>query len=212
MANTTPKKETFLQLDRLKTLMDVIYGVVIVRVFLDIPAPSGEGSWQWESIGAFLWDNAAILLGALVGLTVAIIYWIQNNVLLGKLERTDGRHTALSIIQVFFLFFFIYAINYGIQVGASPGARAFESIVVFIMGIAAARAWTYAIRDRKLLKDEVSDEEAADLRVRYAAEPVTALFTLPFVFTPILWELSWFLYPLVVRLITNRIRKKKMQT
>ena len=211
MTNKTTKKETFLQLDRLKTLMDVIYGVVIVRVFLEIPAP-GELSWHWESIGGFLRDNAATILGALVGLAVAIIYWIQNNVLLGKLERTDSRHTALSIIQVFFLFFFIYAIDYGIQVGASWGARAFESIVVLIMGLAAARAWAYAIKDRRLLKEEVPDEEAIDLRIRYAAEPATALITFLFVFTPILWELSWFLYPLVVRLITARIKPKKPQT
>jgi hypothetical protein len=57
--------------------------------------------------------------------------------------------------------------------------------------------WSYATAGRRLLHADVTDDEARAVGKRIRAEPATALFTLPFVFTPILWELAWFSYPAV---------------
>jgi hypothetical protein len=59
--------------------------------------------------------------------------------------------------------------------------------------------WSYASRHRRLLHADVTDDEARAVNRRIQAEPATALFTMPFVFTPLFWELAWFTYPAVRR-------------
>ena len=77
-----------------------------------------------------------------------------------------------------------------------------------MVGISGAWGWAYAIKDRRLLPAEMSDEEAGALNDRIAAEPATALFTIPFAFFPVLWELSWFSYPVWIRLVKGRREKR----
>jgi len=98
------------QLRRLETLIDVVFAIVIWRAFMLIPRP-GEGDWHWDSITAMLTSEILTFIIVMIGVVVAIVYWLQNNALFGNLDRTDGFHTALSILQIFFLLLFLYSIH-----------------------------------------------------------------------------------------------------
>ena len=199
-----PQRE-ILQLKRLETLTDVVYGIVIWNFFTLIPGPDGE--WPWDSIGAFLTSNLLTFALVIVGVVVSIIYWIQNNALFGNLERTDARHTALSIFQLFFLLIFLYSIHLGVALGASVATRVFESCAVVLMGVASTSAWSYAIKNRRLLLPEVADQDARDLADRILAEPMTAIITIPFAFVgPVFWEIAWLSYVVVLFFLRRRRR------
>jgi len=196
-----------LQLSRLERLSDVVYALVLMRIFMLIPRPGG-GDWHWDAIGPFVMDNRMTFVAVAVALAVTIIYWLQNNVLLSHLEHTDARHTSLMIVQLFCLLVFLYAIGLGIALGASPGARAFESITAALLGISGGWAWQYAIKNRRLLRPDVTDDEARALAHRITAEPMTALVTIPLAYVgPVVWELSWLSYPLWVTLLRRRARR-----
>jgi hypothetical protein len=95
----------------------------------------------------------------------------------------------------------------GIEKGGSAGTRAFESCAVLLMGIASSLGWSYAIKNRRLLSNEVTDKEARDLGNRIQAEPISALITIPFAFAHgILWEISWLSYIPVLFLLKRRGR------
>lgn len=189
-----------LQLKRLGTLSDVVFGLVILRFFDTIPKPV-MGSFEWSDLADYFSENLFVLLVAVIGILVTTIYWTQNNMLSSQLKRTDGRHTGFSIFQLFFLLIFLYSLKFGIDNGASPLSRGFESIAATCVGLFAGLGFSYAIKKRRLLLDEVSDEDARLTSIRILAEPITALFTLFFIFTPILWEISWLSYPLIVLLL-----------
>ncbi|KPJ97011.1 MAG: hypothetical protein AMS20_17700 [Gemmatimonas sp. SG8_28] len=138
------EERAILQLSRLERLSDVVYALVILRIFLFVPRP-GDDDWHWTAIGPFVLDNWMTFAAVLVAVAITIIYWLQSNVLLGHLVRTDGRHTSLMIAQLFFLFFFLYAIGLGINLGPSAGTRTFESIAAALLGISGGWAWAYAI-------------------------------------------------------------------
>lgn len=192
-----------LQLKRLETLTDVVYGIVIWRLFVLIPKPSSDQ--QWDSVGAFISANLGDLVLVLIGLVVTIIYWGQSNALFGALARTDTRHTVLSILQIFSLLVFLYSLKLGIDLGASAGTRAFESGSAAVVGILGAAAWFYAIHNRRLLLPEVTVKDARELGDRVMAEPVTALITIPFAFLgAVFWEPAWLSYVIVVRLVKRR--------
>ena len=199
-----------LQLRRLARMIDVVYAILIWRFFMLLPRPTAE-QLSWEHIGSFLSANIGGFLSIVIGIVVAIIYWIQNNVLFGNLQSTDSRHTILSILQLFFLLIFLLSLRLGIELGASNGTRALESMAAALVGISGGWGWAYAIKNHRLLFPEVTEQYAYQLRDRILAEPITACITLPCAFVgPILWEISWLSYPLVVWLVRRRRRAKRV--
>src|SRR5210317_1209984 len=97
----TKKKKTSLELSRLKMLMDVVYGIVIWRLFLFLPRPLEENAGQWETVTDMMLSEWASFIFPLLALLIVTVYWIQNNELFGCLESTDSIHTGISIFQIF---------------------------------------------------------------------------------------------------------------
>jgi uncharacterized membrane protein len=192
------------QLGRLKTLTDVVYALVIWRLFFLLPKPDSP-EWDLTTFSEFLGANVMALILIIIGLAFTIIYWLQHNELFSRLKQTDGRHTALSIAQIFLLLLFLYSLKVGITLGASPATRVFESVAAALVGFAAGWAWNYAVKKRRLLRESVSDEEAHAISDRILAEPIAATITIPFAFIgPWFWEAAWLTYPLITRLLKRR--------
>ena len=207
----TKLRRESLQLQRLARMVDVVYAIIIWRIFTLLPRPTAE-QLSWEHIGAFLSTNIGSFVLVIIGIAIAIIYWIQNNLLFGNLQSTDSRHTILSILQLFFLLVFLVSLRLSIEIGASTATRAFESLTALLVGIAGGWGWAYAVKNHRLLLPEVTEQYALRLRDRILAEPITATITIPMAFVgPILWEISWFSYPLVVWLVRQRRRTKKVE-
>jgi uncharacterized membrane protein len=182
------------QLRRLIVFMDVVYAVCVLRIFLVLPRPDAE-QWKTLSFGDFLAEHQGVLVMALIAVVLVIVYWLQNNAFFGNLSRTNGVHTALSILQVFFVLLSLYAIRVGIDFGKDATVVALESLVLALVGVASLAGWTYAMKNRRLLSDEITDEEAEELRFGNLAEPVAALLTLPVaIFAPAFWGPTWLLY------------------
>ena len=210
MKNNPREKLTggILQLSRLERLSDVIYAIVLWRLFTLIPPLEGE-KLDWTVVSAYFSDHSMILVLAVLGVAVTIIYWLQNNAVLGNLESTDTRHTALSIFQLFCLMLFLLSMKEGIDHGGSVVTRFFESLTASLMGWMSSFAYSHAIKNRRLLRDDVTDKEAKDLSLRIMAEPIAATITILFVFTPMFWEISWLSYLLIVPLLERREARKK---
>ena len=207
-ADRTRKKHAFQQLHRLERLADVVYALIIWRCFMLLPRPTGK-QWSGENIGVFLSDNIGAFTSVFIGIIFTIIYWLQNNVLLGNLRGTDNRHTILSILQYFFLLIFLLSLRLYIDSGASTGSLVLRSIAATLVGMAGAWGWSYAIKNHRLLLPEVTEQFAYQLRDRILAEPITAIITLPVAFVgPILWQISWLCYPLVVMFVRHGRRSK----
>lgn len=202
-----PRRES-LQLKRLARMIDVVYAIVIWRIFILLPSPTAE-QLSWAHIGSFLDANIGVFLMVIIGIAVTIIYWIQNNVLFGNLQATDSRHSILSILQLFLLLVFLVSLSDGIELGPSNGTRALESVTAALVGLTGGWGWAYAIKNHRLLLPEVTEQYALRLRDRILAEPITAVITIPCAFVgPIIWEISWLSYPLVVWLVRRRRRSK----
>jgi uncharacterized membrane protein len=187
------------ELKRLETLIDSVFALVIVFIAFDIPRPDDVGSGD---IGQFVADQMLAFGSSAIGLAVVLVYWFQNNALLGNLAHTDGKHAALSVFQVFFILVYLYAVGLGIDLDGVPAVLAAQSLTAALVGFAAAAAWWYASKDRRLLSSELSAVEIGALRLRVLAEPLTALLTLGLAFVdPLLWELGWLAYPLFAMLL-----------
>ena len=184
------------QLRRLEMLMDVVFALLIWRVFINLPSP-GKEDWSWVNTMAFVSENAGGFAVVFIGMVLITIYWLQNNTLFGNLEKTDTRHTTLSLFQLLALLLYLYSVRLGLTFPDDAGALAMQSLSLALAGFLAGAAWKYASGDRRLVSDDLSEAGIQSLSTRTLAEPVSAIITLPFAFVgPVVWELSWLVYPL----------------
>ena len=193
------------QLRRLETLVDVVFGITIWRLFVLLPRP--EENPEWAHLLDMLGDSLLNFAAVLIGLIIVIIYWIQSNLLFKYLVRTDGWHIGLSIAQLFSLLLFLYAMRVSIQMDAEASTRIFESAMACLLGVFSFAAWYYALHKGKLVTEELEADEASAITQRIKAEPVTAAITLPFAAGMWMWEFSWFIYPVVVYFYRRRKAK-----
>ncbi len=196
------------QLRRLEILMDVVFGLIILRIFALLPRPAKEE--DWSSLSSFLLANFEPFIVAGLGIVIIIVYWLQNNMLFGHLERTDNSHTAITIVQIFFLLLFMYAIRIGLDFPGQIGARVLESVTATLVGIASITGWRYAMKNSRLLSPDVSNQKAGQISDQILAEPIAAGITLPCAFLgPIIWELAWLLYIPVSYWLRRRRQARK---
>jgi uncharacterized membrane protein len=199
-------KRRVLQLTRLERMMDVVFALVIWRLFTFLPTQQVGGD-KWASVSDMLVAEWKTFVFVLLAVVIVIIYWLQNNSLLGNLKKTDGIHTAISIFQLFFVLLYLYAIGSGVRIGSGADSFALESSMAMMVGVMSLLAWHYAMHRGNLLDSELSAKDAVHIRQKNLAEPVTAAITIPFAFVgPLAWELSWLLYPLI-KYFYSRIKK-----
>ena len=194
------------QLRRLETLIDVVYGITIWRLFTLLPRP--EENPEWSSLMDMLLDSGLNFAVSVIALVIVIIYWIQSNLLFKYLVRTDSWHIGFSIAQIFSLLLFLYAIRVGISFEANATTRIFESSMACLLGIWSFAAWYYALHKGDLVTKELDADEARSITERIKAEPVTAAITIPFAAGMWMWELSWFIYPVVVYIYRRKFKTK----
>jgi len=203
---TIEVKRSILQLSRLERIMDVVFALVIWRLFTFLPTQEVDGN-KWASVTEMLLAEWKVFVFVLLAVVIVIIYWLQNNSLLGNLKKTDAIHTAISIFQLFFVLLFLYAIGSGVRIGSGADSSAFESISAMMVGLLSLLAWHYAMHKGDLLDPELSADDAIHIRQKNMAEPITAAITIPFAFVgPIAWELSWFLYPFI-KYVFSKVNK-----
>ena len=189
------ESESKQQLVRLERITDLVFALVIWRIFMILPRPNLDNP-EWETIWEMLsseWSNFVVPVLAIL---IVIVYWLQSNSLLGKLKSTNAIHTGISIFQLFFLLFYLYALGVGIGAGSAADTRILESSAALLVGATAYLGWWYACQKGDLLADDVSKEDAKQATSANLAEPMTAMLTIPAAFIgPWAWELSWFIYP-----------------
>ena len=190
------------QLQRLERLIDVVYGVGLVVMVSNLP---DVVTWP-SSLGDFRRAFVEAVLLAILGFAILLIYWTQNNRLFRRLDRTDNRHSALSILQVFFVLLYLYAVTAVTLLPEKAGARVFQSAIVALVGFSSAWAWWYATTRRRLLTKDVTEDDVQRLKFGVLAEPLTALVTIPFAFISSgVWELSWLSYLLIAPILKRRL-------
>ncbi len=197
-------KREYRQIRRLETLIDVVFGITIWRLFILLPRPADNP--EWVTLLDLFKDSGLQFVIVLIALIIVIIYWIQSHTLFKYLIKTDVVHSVLSVLQLFSLLLFLYAIAVGIGLKADEASRIFESSMACLLGAFSYAAWYYAVNKGSLVTPELTAAETNAITDRIKAEPITAAITIPFAYGMWMWEISWFVYPFIVYLYKRRIK------
>ncbi len=104
------------QLRRLHTLVDVIYALLIFRLFMMLPNPESSEVAGFDPLIIFTEGGDRFVM-LIIGFILILIYWFQSNKTTGNLVKTDGKHTLLSLLQIFFLVFYLYSVRLDLVFG-----------------------------------------------------------------------------------------------
>jgi len=199
------------QLRRLQTLMDVVFGVLIIRVFTLLPHFVSAETGEFDPLVIFT-ETGENFIMFLIGFILICIYWFQSNKTSGNLVSTDGKHTMLSILQLFFLLLYLYSVRLDMETQSDVLALFMQSVSLALAGFAGVAAWIYVSKHAEMVSEAVSAGEANELKISILSEPLAAAFTIPFAFIgPGIWNLSW-LSVIVFGIFLKKRHKKKFET
>lgn len=149
------------QLRRLQTLMDVIFGVLIIRIFTLLPQPAEVLKGGADPLLIFGEGQFVMFI---IGIILVSIYWFQSNKTNGNLVATDGKHSFISILQMLFLLLYFYSIGLDAATHSDVLALFMQSVTLALAGFAGVAAWVYASKHAELISEAVSDEEIIEIR------------------------------------------------
>lgn len=180
------------QLFRLALIIDVLYALMIYKLFTLMPSPEIDGFGR-EELYKVLTHSYLNYTVIIIGLVLVILYWGMNNLQFGNLSRTDGKHSALSILQVFSLMLYIYFVRLDAEFGGEVLLMQLQSLFLAIAGFLSVGSWYYALNNN-LVSDAPSKVEKETMYLKFLPEPVVSVLTLPLAyFGSLVWTLGWLL-------------------
>ena len=207
-ANSFAKKERGVSLlNSIKIVVNVLFALLIFQAFLILPRP-GDPLLEYNNLGEIFSEHIMQLLVIVVGLILIIIYWIQFNLLIGNIKRSNPLHATLALTQVILLMIYLYFLRFDMEYDGMTLALQMESVFLALAGFIGAINWLYA-RTAGLTSNQITKKEELDLFYKVLPEPLASLFTLPFaVMGPGVWTLA-FLSIVPIGYILKFIRRKR---
>ena len=180
------------QLFRLSVIIDVLYALMIYKLFTLMPNPEIDNFGR-EELYKVLTESYLNYTVIIIGLVLIILYWGISNLQFGNLNRTDSTHSALSILQVFSLMLYIYFVRLDAEFGGEVILMQLQSSFLALAGFLSLGSWHYAVK-KNLISEAPSNVEKETLYLKFLPEPIVSLLTFPLAwFGPLEWTLGWLL-------------------
>ncbi len=180
------------QLFRLGVIIDVLYALMIYKLFTLMPNPEIDGFGR-EELYKVLTESYLNYTVIIIGLVLVILYWGMSNLQFGNLKRTNSTHSTLSILQVFSLMLYIYFVRLDAQFEGVILLMQMQSLFLALAGFLSVGSWHYALKNN-LVSDAPTKVEKETMYIKFLPEPVVSVLTFPLAwFGPGIWTLGWLL-------------------
>ncbi len=165
------------QLIRLEVMIDVLFALMIYKLFTLMPNPDIDGFGR-DELYEVLTKSYLNYTVIIIGLVLVLIYWGMNNLQFGNLNRTDGKHATLSILQVFSLMLYIYFVRLDAQFEGEVFLMQLQSTFLALAGFLSVASWYYAIKNG-LVSEDPTELEKEKMYIKLLPEPIVASLTFP---------------------------------
>ena len=180
------------QLFRLGVIIDVLYALMIYKLFTLMPNPEIDNFGR-EELYKVLTESYLNYTVIFIGLVLIILYWGMSNLQFGNLKRTDSKHSALSIMQIFSLMLYIYFVRLDAEFKGEVLLMQMQSLFLAIAGFLSIWSWYYSLKNN-LVSDAPSKSEKEAMYIKLMPEPIVSALTFPLAwFGPGIWTLGWLL-------------------
>ncbi len=192
-------------LNRLSRFIDIVYALLFFFMITHYMPIIEDMEWSHKPLGllSHLMDNSGEMLRIFIGGGLALMYWNQNNSLFKHLNKTNGMHAALSLIQLFLVCLFIYfaIADPALESQSSP---ALQAASLALAGFTGVGAWVYASK-HNLMSESLNEDEVNSITRSNLMEPSVAVVNIGLAFVgPMVWTLAWFILPVIFNWILKK--------
>lgn len=157
----SPFGKYFMEKNRIETLIDGIFAIVMTLLVMTVVVPQREtviqGAGFWEMLRSKVHD----IINYALSFALLAIFWIQHHEQAHFIKRTDPTHIWINIAMLFFIALFPFSTSLVTEFPEQHLAEIVFGSNLFIVGTLFLASWSYATRKRHLVDEGMSDSDVA---------------------------------------------------
>lgn len=196
--NQARRVEGFSGNERLNTLTDGIFAIVITLLVLNIHIPEIAPDQVSAELRPTLLAQVPMLLSYALSFCLLAIYWIGHHAMFRMIQRYDRTLIWLNTLFLLFVTLMPFPVGLLIRYPEQQISLIIYCSVLIAAGMIAALMWRHASRDYRLLSHTVSPVLIRLTYRRVLAAPVIYLLAILVSFFDV--QIAWFLLGIAILL------------
>jgi len=151
----------FMEKNRLETLVDGIFAIVMTLLVMTVVVPQRETVLHDSGFMGMLYLKIHDIINYALSFALLAIFWIQHHEQAHFIRRTDSLHIWINIVTLFFVALFPFSTSLVTEFPDQNLAEIVFGTNLFIVGVLFLMNWVYATRKRHLVDAGMSDPDIA---------------------------------------------------
>jgi uncharacterized membrane protein len=151
---------------RIEAFSDGVFAIAITLLVLDISVPESDFDHLWRGIA----DQWPSYLGYVTSFTAIGGMWLSHHGIFRRLQFANDRVLRINLLLLMAVGFLPFPTRLAAEaIGDDDAERAaviFYGITLLLISVLFRALWEAILRDRELLRPDVSPEEVADITRR----------------------------------------------
>ena len=205
----TDKHHRWLTLNRIAALTDGIFAIVMTLLVLTLVLPEKVELLNHADIKEFLNSQWHVLYIYILSFMILAKFWTAHHSQFSHLKATNPTHLWLNIIFLMFVALLPFTSDLA---GALPTYWLSQypfHLNMFLISITYLMSWKYASKDRRLLKDDVSEDLIKYISLKSWVTPLVAIICMITAFIiPAYSSIPYLMIPIIHKFIQSRYIRK----
>lgn len=159
-----PFAKLYMNKNRLETLVDGIFAIVMTLLVMTVVVPQRQVVIKDVGFELMILSKFHDIANYALSFILLAIFWIEHHEQYHFIKRTDRVHIWINIFTLLFIALFPFSTSLLNEFPDKDIAELIFGFNMFIVGILFYLNWDYAIKDKHLVDDNVSDKDIASMR------------------------------------------------
>ena len=205
----TDKHHRWLTLNRIAALTDGIFAIVMTLLVLTLDLPVKVELLNHTEIKGFLDSQWHVLYIYMLSFLILAKFWTAHHSQFSHLKATNPTHLWLNIIFLMFTALLPFTSDLAGELPCYWLSQFPFHLNMFLISITYLMSWLYASKDRRLLKDDVSEDLIKYISLKSWVTPLAAMICMIVAFIiPAYSSIPYLLIPIIHSFIRSRFKNK----
>lgn len=206
---TNPFDRYFMEKNRLETLVDGIFAIVMTLLVMTVVVPQRETVLQSTGFMEMVRSKIHDIVNYALSFALLAIFWMQHHEQAHFIKRTDATHIWINVLTLFFVALFPFSTSLVTEFPDQNFAEIVFGTNLFAVGVLFLSNWLYATNKRRLVDEAISHSDIVLGRNKCIFFICIALISIALSQVPLLSSDVFWVVPLLV--ISGHLFKKKPQ-
>ncbi len=207
--NQVEKHHRWLTLNRIAALTDGIFAIVMTLLVLTLDLPEKVELMNHADIREFLNSQWHVLFIYMLSFLILAKFWTAHHSQFSHLKATNPTHLWLNILFLMFTALLPFTSDLAGELPIYWLSQIPFHINMFLISITFLMSWLYTSKERRLLKDDVSESLVRYTTLKAWVTPIVAIFCMGMAFIiPAYSSIPYLFIPIIHKFIRFRFKNR----